>query len=49
MFVNQIYQGGIRALIDYDNTLFDNFIAPTDHEGTPVDLDLIINRILYKL
>ena len=48
MFVNQIYQGGIRALLAYDNTLFDNFIAPTDPEGTPVDLDLIINRILYK-
>ena len=48
MFVNQIYQGGIRALLAYDNTLFDNFTAPTDPEGTPVDLDLIINRILYK-
>ena len=48
MFVNQIYQGGIRALLDYDNTLFDNFTAPTDPEGTPVDLDLIIDRILYK-
>ena len=48
MFVNQIYQGGIRALLAYDNTLFDNFTAPTDPEGSPVDLDLIINRILYK-
>lgn len=48
MFVNQIYQGGIRALLAYDNTLFDNFTAPTDPEGTPVDLGLIINRILYK-
>jgi len=48
MLVNQIYQGGIRALLAYDNTLFDNFTAPTDPEGTPVDLDLIINRILYK-
>ena len=48
MFVNQIYQGGIRALLAYDNTLFDNFTAPTDPECTPVDLDLIINRILYK-
>ena len=48
MFVNQIYQGGIRALLAYDNTLFDNFTTPTDPEGTPVDLDLIINRILYK-
>lgn len=48
MFVNQIYQGGIRALLAYDNTLFDNFTAPTDPEGTPVDLDLIINTILYK-
>ena len=48
MFVNQIYQGGVRALLAYDNTLFDNFMAPTDPEGSPVDLDLIINRILYK-
>ena len=48
MFVNQIYQGGVRALLAYDNTLFDNFTAPTDPEGNPVDLDLIINRILYK-
>lgn len=48
MFVNQIYQGGIRALLAYDNTLFDNFVCPSDPDGVTVAPDVIIDRILYK-
>ena len=48
MFVNQIFQGGIRALLDYDNTIFDNFTPPEDPDGNAVDEHLIIDNILYK-
>lgn len=43
MFVNMLYQGGIRALLDYDNTLFDNMVLP---EG--VDRNEVIDQILFK-
>lgn len=47
MLVNELHQGGIRALLDYDNTIFDNFHLPEalDTEGT---LDLIVDTILFK-
>lgn len=49
MFVNELHQGGIRALLDYDNTIFDNMQLP---EEIPNDDDeflaLIIDTILYK-
>ena len=48
MLVNQIYQGGIRALLDYDNTVFDNFVSPEDPDGVAVDAQLIIDNIIYK-
>lgn len=48
MLVNEIYQGGIRALLAYDPTLFANFSSPEDPEGVAVDEQLIIDRILYK-
>ena len=44
MFVNQIIQGGIRALLDYDNTIFDDMQLPDDFP--PVED--IIDRILFK-
>ena len=48
MFVNELYQGGIRALIAYDPTLFDNFVPPEDPDGVALDEQLIIDNILYK-
>ena len=48
MFVNELYQGGIRALIDYDPTLFDNFVSPEDPDGNPIPEGEIIDRIIYK-
>ena len=43
MFVNEIHQGGIRALLDYDNTIFDNMVVPED-----VTLADVVDHILYK-
>ena len=42
MMINELHHGGIRALLDYDNTLFDNMQLP---EG--VDLNDVVNHILY--
>lgn len=43
MLVNELHQGGIRAILDYDNTVFDNMVLPED-----VSLDLVVDNILYK-
>ena len=43
MFVNEMHQGAIRALLNYDPTLFDNMTLP---EG--VDKQLVVDRILFK-
>lgn len=43
MLVNQLVHGGIRAIIDADNTVFDNIVVPTG-----VDKDLLIDHIIYK-
>ena len=48
MFVNELYQGGIRALLAYDPTLFDNFVPPEDPDHVALDEQLIIDNILYK-
>lgn len=48
MFYNQIYQGGIRALLDYDNSIFDNFVAPADPDGVQIPAEDIIDHIIYK-
>ena len=48
MFYNQIYQGGIRALLDYDNTIFDTFVAPADPDGVQIPAEDIIDHIIYK-
>lgn len=42
MFVNELHQGGIRALLDYDNTIFDNMTVP---DG--VDLASVVDNILF--
>lgn len=43
MYFNQLHQGGIRALIDWDNTIFDNMTLPDD-----VALADVVDHILYK-
>ena len=43
MFVNELHQGGIRALLDYDNTLFDNMVVP---DG--VSLADVVDNIIFK-
>lgn len=43
MYVNELHQGGIRALLDWDNTIFDNMQLP---EG--VELADVVDHILYK-
>lgn len=43
MLVNELHQGGIRALMDYDSTILDGMVLPED-----VDLNDVINHILYK-
>lgn len=43
MFVNQLYQGGIRALLSFDKTLFNGMSVP---EG--IDLQTVVDKILFK-
>lgn len=43
MLVNQIYQGGIRALLSCDSTIFDNMTLP---EG--VELQTLVDHIIFK-
>lgn len=42
MYVNELHSPGIRALMDYDHTLFDNMTLP---DG--VSLDDVVNHIIY--
>lgn len=49
MFVNQLYQGGLRALINFDSTLFDNMTLPKDEDENEVaSIQDIVDLILYK-
>lgn len=43
MIVNQMQQPGIRALVDWDNTIFDNMLLPSG-----VDLEDVADHIIYK-
>ena len=43
MFVNELWQGGVKALLDYDNTLFDNMIVPAG-----ISLDDVVDNIILK-
>ena len=45
MLVNQLHQGGTRALLDYDNDLFANFTLP-DEITAEETRDLVIDQIL---
>ena len=43
MFINELHQGGIRAIVDYDNTVFDNMTLPAD-----IQLSDVVDHILFK-
>lgn len=43
MLVNELHSGGIRALYDYDNTIFDNLSLP---DG--IDAGAVVDRIILK-
>lgn len=43
MLLNELHHGGIRALLDYDNTLFDSMSLP---EG--IALADVVDHIIYK-
>lgn len=43
MFVNELYQGGIRALLDYDNTIFNDMVLPSG-----IARQDVIDHIIFK-
>lgn len=43
MLVNELHQGGIRAILDWDLTVFDNMSLPES-----VDLQDVVDHIVYK-
>lgn len=43
MLLNELHQGGIRALLAWDDTIFNNMVLPED-----ISLDEVVDRILYK-
>ena len=43
MYVNEMRQGGVRALLDYDNTLFDNMVVPSG-----IQLGDVVDNIIFK-
>lgn len=43
MFVNELHQGGIRAIVDYDPTVFNNMVVPSG-----LSLQEIVDHILFK-
>ena len=43
MLVNEMHQGGISALLAYDNTIFDDMVLPTG-----LTIDEVVDNILYK-
>ncbi len=43
MFYNQLYQGGIRAILDADNTIFNNMVVPRG-----INLSDVVDNIIFK-
>ena len=43
MLVNELHQGGVRALIDYDTTIFNNMVLPAG-----ISLQDVVDHILFK-
>ena len=48
MLNNMLWQGGIRALLDYDPTIFDSFNPPEDPDGNEMNVQMIVDHIVYK-
>lgn len=47
MLFNQLHQGGIRALLDYDDTIFDNMQLPEDLDNEIVR-KMIVDDIILR-
>lgn len=47
MLFNQLHQGGIRALLDWDDTLFDNMVLPEDLD-TADTRKMIVDDIILR-
>lgn len=43
MFVNELHQGGVSALLAYDSTIFDNMVLPSG-----ISLDDVVDNIVLK-
>ena len=43
MLYNELHQGGIRALVEYDDTIFDDMVVPTT-----ITKDDVIDDILFR-
>lgn len=43
MFVNELHQGGVSALLAYDSTIFDNMVLPSG-----ISLDEVVDNIVLK-
>lgn len=43
MFYNELYQGGIRAILDADNTIFDNMVVPSG-----ISAQDAVDNIIFK-
>ena len=49
MFVNELHQGGIRAIIAYDPTVFDGMVFPKDEDDNDVcTVQEVVDHILMK-
>lgn len=47
MLFNELHQGGIRALLDWDDTLFDNMVLPEDIDNADTR-KLIVDDIILR-
>ena len=49
MLVNQMFQGGILAILDWDPTVFNDMTLPVDENDDPVvDLQDVVDHIIMK-
>lgn len=47
MLYNELHQGGTRALLDWDNTLFDNLVLPDDLNTDEVK-QMVVDDIIFR-
>ncbi len=49
MLVNELYQGGIRAILDWDPTVFDDMTIPVDEDEDPIiTIQDLVDHIIMK-